>query len=210
MKEIGKKRKEKMLENNQRLHKIICSGGNPYGYFKSEKEEIEILIKNGADINKTEDWGDYDLHEPLPLYYVSHLSSVERLRYLCENAERFNVDPNRVSRNGMTPLISVVCAERSEALKLLLTIKGINVHYVDADGDSALEIANKGGECHRLLMEFVKKEKRRQRRKRRRAIACKHAKTCHKKLLSAEEIEELKALKAKMCTDASKAMDKLL
>lgn len=124
---------EKIIDRNEMSLWISMSA------LAGDKELLELLIKNGADINaKSAEDGQ------TPLQMVIQEGTTEAVRMLLDHG----ADPNvKRSRAGATPLYDAVNQDREDLAKLLLK-KGADVNMKeDVFGFTPLHSAAGGGEC---------------------------------------------------------------
>lgn len=120
----------------QLLLHILCEK-NQKEYFKI----IDILLKNGIDINTQNEHGNTALHI---VCFNNNLS-------LCKLLLKYFPDLNIQNNNGETPLHLSAQYNNFELTKLLLE-HGINVNIIDNKGNNALHYACKNNNKDMIIL----------------------------------------------------------
>lgn len=109
-----------MVNSMNKLHELIE---------KEEIENIKVLIENGVDINKRDDWGD------TPLHLAINLELIEIIELLINKG----ADVNKVDYYGKTP-IRWLSSHNKNIVKMLLEY-GTDPNIKDNDGRTVLDDA---------------------------------------------------------------------
>ncbi|VVC27448.1 Adenine nucleotide alpha hydrolase-like domains,Ankyrin repeat-containing domain,Ankyrin repeat [Cinara cedri] len=97
-------------------------------------EDVEYLVKNGADLHAKDENGR------TPLHYAVKESHTEIILFLIEKG----VDVHAKDKNGYTPLHWAARKGYAEVVETLIA-KGANVNAADNNGETALYLATEGG-----------------------------------------------------------------
>lgn len=121
--------------------------------YDNNKEMVELLITNGADVNKANNDGW------TPLYCAVWNNRKEIAELLIAKG----ADVNKATINSRTPLHSAVYNNSKEIVELLL-LHGADVNKVDDKGKTLLQIAEekKYIDIVAILEEYIKKQQSQQ------------------------------------------------
>jgi Zn-dependent protease with chaperone function len=101
---------------------------------ENDVEEMDVLLKEGADINETDEENSSALH------WAVYYSSYDAAEYLLQQG----ADPNTIDVYDSTPLLSAVYGEDVEMVKLLLE-NGADASFEDSTGYTAYDYASDYG-----------------------------------------------------------------
>ena len=112
---------------------------------KGEAHMIALLIAAGANVNKTDKWGES------PLHHVASYGHPECMSLLLATP---GINVNKETLCGNTPLGHAAANGQTECVRLLLEAPEIGVNTQNEDGDTALSAAASNGypECVKLLL----------------------------------------------------------
>ncbi|XP_067650462.1 ankyrin repeat domain-containing protein 50-like [Haliotis asinina] len=111
--------------------------------YYGHREIFDVLVGMGANMSHLDDDGDNILH------YASKGGHVSMVKYVLSNC---SVDINSRTKFGKTPLMTTVYHGHRVVADVLVGL-GANVSLVDANGDSVLHAACRGG--HMNLVKYV-------------------------------------------------------
>ena len=112
--------------------------------WQGQREIVELLISNGADVNAKRSDG------AIPLHYAVYYNRMENAEILLSNGADLNAKDG--DQNGATPLHEAAWRSRKEIVDLLIS-KGADVNDKDNEGQTPLDLAvqHKSSENIKLL-----------------------------------------------------------
>ena len=134
----------------KKMSSITLSGADTWGYTPlhraarhGQKESVELLIANGAEVNAGDRWGW------TPLFDAAHYGHKELVELLIDSG----ADVNAKDRRGDTPLHRAVRNGYKERIELLIA-KGADVNAKNNAGQTPIDLAMNQGrkEIAKLLL----------------------------------------------------------
>lgn len=127
---------------NTPLHRAVASP-----FERGDLYIIKLLLGNGTDRNAQNDDGDCILHLALKLAWCDKPNDKDIMRLLVDpdlSASDIDIDPNLRDSEGLTPLLLSGFLGVADHLRLLATVKGIDLLARNNNGKSFIEIAGDG------------------------------------------------------------------
>ncbi|CAB0038092.1 unnamed protein product [Trichogramma brassicae] len=113
---------------------------------------VELLLRRGADPNKTDKFGW------TPLYWIcggQNIDLAKMLFAICDE-KHVPVQVNVRDKLDRTPLYIALIMHRNRTLIKILLRRGADPHFADKQGNTALHLICMDNGCNRLLKKFFK------------------------------------------------------
>jgi len=101
---------------------------------------IKELIKAGADVNHTDEYGNTALIKIAQCELYTEEQRQDRAEII-QALLQAKANVNHANKEGNTALIVAINGHDIDAVQMLLKVPGININYANNDGDTALIIA---------------------------------------------------------------------
>lgn len=143
-----------LLENEANVNSI-AEKGTPLYYAVSNKrfDLVQILVKNGADIN-THIYHINEVVQSPPLHIAIRMGNIEIIEYFMENGADINYAD---LQTGNTPILEAASGLSSEVFKKVLTYNP-DFTIKNKEGLSVKKIISGNTEFQELFQEYTKKK----------------------------------------------------
>lgn len=118
---------------------------------KGDFEEVQTLLKEGADANEFDSW----CHQKTPLMYASELKRCEIAQVLIEHGADVNLESNHIPSTALAVGIKNLKFHSKLSIIKLLLDNGANSNVFDADGMSALMYACQKSSPDKLIQLLI-------------------------------------------------------